>query len=248
MFAPCQTNHPFIAVIDDDESMCQALSRLLRLAGYDVRTYFSAEAFLDDPEHVHARFAVTDIQLRGMSGFDLQRRLREILPCLPVAFITAHDEPATRAQARDSGCVAYFRKPFSTRGLLAAIHSALAPNGADLQVHSPPPRWATIQFPPGVRRRHHQNRTAGITIRNDRDPKTNNNRKPRILNYGLSLLMAFATLYGVTTDVEAADPASPATAGQGKKPNILVIMGDDCRYLEYQCLPSRYAGWQDSEH
>jgi FixJ family two-component response regulator len=62
----------FVAVIDDDESMCQALGRLLRLAGYDVRTYFSAESFMDDPDYVHARFAVTDIQLRGMSGFDLQ--------------------------------------------------------------------------------------------------------------------------------------------------------------------------------
>jgi FixJ family two-component response regulator len=117
----------FIAVIDDDESMCQALSRMLRLAGYDVRTYFSAESFMDDSDHVHARFAVTDIQLRGMSGFDLQRRLRQELPALPVAFITAHDEPATRAQARDSGCVAYFRKPFPTSKLLEAIHSALAP-------------------------------------------------------------------------------------------------------------------------
>jgi FixJ family two-component response regulator len=118
----------FIAVIDDDESMCQALGRLLRLAGYDVRTYFSAESFLDDPHHVHARFAVTDIQLRGMSGFDLQRRLRQELPGLPIAFITAHDEPATRAQARDSGCVAYFRKPFPTSKLLEAIHSAITTN------------------------------------------------------------------------------------------------------------------------
>lgn len=115
-----------IAVIDDDESMCQALSRLLHLAGYDVKSYFSAESFLDDSDHAHTRFVVADIQLRGMSGFDLQRRLQQELPGLPVAFITAHDEAATRTQARDSGCVAYFRKPFPTRGLLEAIQSALA--------------------------------------------------------------------------------------------------------------------------
>jgi len=119
----------FIAVIDDDESMCQALGRLLRLAGYDVRTYFSAESFLDDPDHDRTRFLVADIQLRGMSGFDLQRRLRQELYGLPVAFITAHDEPATRAQARDSGCVAYFRKPFATSKLLEAIQSALTTSG-----------------------------------------------------------------------------------------------------------------------
>ena len=115
-----------IAVIDDDESMCQALSRLLHLAGYDVKSYFSAESFLDDPDHARTRFLVADIQLRGMSGFDLQRRLQQELPGLPVAFITAHDETTTRTKARDSGCVAYLRKPFPTRGLLEAIRSALA--------------------------------------------------------------------------------------------------------------------------
>ena len=115
-----------IAVIDDDESMCQALCRLLHLAGYDVKSYFSAESFLDDPDHARTRFVVADIQLRGMSGFDLQRQLQQELPGLPVAFITAHDEAATRTQARVSGCVAYFRKPVPTRGLLDAIRSALA--------------------------------------------------------------------------------------------------------------------------
>ena len=112
---------PFIAVIDDDESMCQALSRLLRTAGYVVRPYFSAEAFLDDPERHGVRFVVADIQLRGMSGFDLQRKLHQEIPALPFAFITAHDEPATRAQAQASGCVAYFRKPFPGSELLTAI-------------------------------------------------------------------------------------------------------------------------------
>jgi len=112
---------PFIAVIDDDESMCQALSRLLRTAGYVVRPYFSAEAFLDDPAHHGVRIVVADIQLRGMSGFDLQRKLHQEIPALPFAFITAHDEPATRAQAQASGCVAYFRKPFPGSELLTAI-------------------------------------------------------------------------------------------------------------------------------
>jgi FixJ family two-component response regulator len=105
--------------------MCQALSRLLRLAGYDVRTYFSAESFLEDPGHVRARFVVADIQLCGISGFDLQRRLQQERPGLPVAFITAHDEAATRVQARDSGCVAYLRKPFPGSQLLEAIRSNL---------------------------------------------------------------------------------------------------------------------------
>ena len=101
--------------------MCQALSRLLRTVGYVVRPYFSAEAFLDDPDHLAVRFVVADIQLRGMSGFDLQLKLQQEIPALPCAFITAHDEPATRDQARASGCVAYFRKPFPGSELLSVI-------------------------------------------------------------------------------------------------------------------------------
>jgi len=111
----------FIAVVDDDESMCQALSRLLSVAGHVVRTYFSAEAFLDDPEHHHAQFVVADIQLRGMSGFDLQRKFHKKNPAVPFAFITAHDEAETRAQAKASGCVAYLRKPFPGSKLLEVI-------------------------------------------------------------------------------------------------------------------------------
>jgi FixJ family two-component response regulator len=112
---------PFIAVIDDDESMCQALGRLLSVAGHEVRTYYSAESFLGDLNHVHARFVVADIQLPGMSGFDLKRKLEAEFPALPVAFITAHDEAETRAMAASSGCVAYFRKPFPGSALLAVI-------------------------------------------------------------------------------------------------------------------------------
>jgi len=107
--------------------MCQALSCLLCVAGYDVRTYFSAESFFNDPAHERANFVVADIQLRGMSGFDLQQRLRQERPALPVAFITAHDEAETAAQAGASGCVAYLRKPFPGSALLEVIRSAIDP-------------------------------------------------------------------------------------------------------------------------
>jgi two-component system response regulator FixJ len=110
----------FIAVIDDDESMCLALTRLVDVAGYEVRSYFSAESFLEDVDHLHASFIVSDIQLRGMSGFDLQRAVHRENPKVPFAFITAHDEVKTRAQARACG-VAYLRKPFPGSALLAAI-------------------------------------------------------------------------------------------------------------------------------
>jgi FixJ family two-component response regulator len=111
----------FIAVIDDEENMCLALTRLIDVAGYAVRSYFSAESFLEDVDHLHASFIVADIQLRGMSGFDLQRALHRENRGVPFAFITAHDEVQTRADAKASGCVAYLRKPFPGSALLDAI-------------------------------------------------------------------------------------------------------------------------------
>jgi len=115
--------------------MCQALSRLLQVAGYPVRAYFSAESFLDDPEHTHASFVVADIQLRGLSGLDLQRKLQQEIPALPFAFITAHDEPATRAQAEAAGGVAYLLKPFAGKVLLEAINSILNPEPPENKPH-----------------------------------------------------------------------------------------------------------------
>ena len=115
----------YIAVIDDDSSICRALSRLLRTTGHVVRSYFSAEAFFDDQNHRHVCFVVADIQLGGMSGFDLQRKLLEEVSSVPFVFITAHDEPKTRAQAAATGCVAYLRKPFPGSLLIKAVRSAL---------------------------------------------------------------------------------------------------------------------------
>lgn len=101
--------------------MCAALSRLLQVAGYNVRSYFSAEAFLDDPHHADTRLVVADIQLGGMTGFALQRKLLQDIPAIQFAFITAHDEAETRSQAKASGCLIYLRKPFPGRVLLDAI-------------------------------------------------------------------------------------------------------------------------------
>lgn len=115
-----------IAVVDDDESMCTALSRLLRASSYSVKTYASAEIFLADPAHAKADFLVLDVQLGGLSGFELRERLAVEGPLPPIAFVTAHDEPETRERAWQRGCVAYLRKPFPGVSLLHAIRTASA--------------------------------------------------------------------------------------------------------------------------
>ena len=121
MSAPCQT---YVAVVDDDESACRALSRLLRAEGIQPVSYLSAEAFLADTKRPLFDCLVLDIQLGGMSGIDLHRQLRSSGSSTPVIYVTAHDEPEMREQALSVGCAAYFRKTAPGQEVLEAIRHA----------------------------------------------------------------------------------------------------------------------------
>jgi len=116
--------------VDDDESFASALERRFRLLGLEVTTYPSAEAFLASTTLPRPGCLVLDIQLGGMSGLDLQRRLGELGARTPIIFVTAHDSPAMRAEAQQAGCSAFFLKPVPTKQLLEAINQAVNP-GAD---------------------------------------------------------------------------------------------------------------------
>lgn len=116
---------PIIAVIDDDESMCKALQRLLTASGFAVRSYFSAEAFLDDLNASVLKFLVVDVGLPGMSGLELVAHLRsQRPPAPPVAFISAHDDDEVRHDAERLGCVTFLKKPFLAQALIAAMQQA----------------------------------------------------------------------------------------------------------------------------
>ena len=120
-------NSIYVAVVDDDESFARAIGRLLRASGFEVHTYLSAEAFLAPPTRPQPDCLVLDIQLGGMSGLDLQRRLHEVGEPAPIIFVTAHDAPGVRAEAERAGCSAYFLKPVRGESLLEAINKALNP-------------------------------------------------------------------------------------------------------------------------
>ncbi len=113
-----------VAVVDDDESQCRSLARLLRASGMTVMTYPSAEAFLDDPLHAGYDSLLLDVQLGGISGIELQRRLIESGETTPIIFITAHDEPEGETKALAAGCRAYFRKTDSGTHVIEAIRRA----------------------------------------------------------------------------------------------------------------------------
>ncbi len=114
-----------VAVVDDDESLCRSVGRLLRAAGIQSVAYASAEAFLAQPQPPAFDCLLLDIQLGGLSGLELSRRLAASGSVTPVIFITAHDEPEMREQARQAGCAAYLRKTDPAETLLAALRHAV---------------------------------------------------------------------------------------------------------------------------
>jgi FixJ family two-component response regulator len=111
-----------IAVVEDDPSMLQGLSRLLSAYGFRVLRFTSAESFLDSVAQSEAACLVVDIHLGGISGIDLKRRLTSSGSDFPVIFMTAIDSEATHQEAVEAGCVAYLRKPFLARLLIDAIN------------------------------------------------------------------------------------------------------------------------------
>ncbi len=115
----------YVAVVDDDESVCRSFGRLLRTLRYQAVTYLSAEDFLTDRNRPHFDCLVLDIQLEGISGLELRKRLVAVGDTTPVVFITAHDNPATRIEAETSGCAGYFRKTDPGEAILEAIQQAV---------------------------------------------------------------------------------------------------------------------------
>ena len=121
MQAPSAEQHQVIAVVDDDSSVRTALRRLCRMAGYDARAFASAQEFLSATATQTYDCLILDLRMPGMNGLELQRRLLDVCPALPVILITAHDEASSRARAMGLGAVAFLRKPFSNEEILAAI-------------------------------------------------------------------------------------------------------------------------------
>jgi FixJ family two-component response regulator len=112
---------PLVVVIEDDPASQKTLARVLRTGGFDTAIYASAEEFLASPPRSTPIGLLLDLRLGGMSGLDLQRRLRSEGSTLPVIVITAFDDARNREQAERLGCVAYLRKPCEAETILALL-------------------------------------------------------------------------------------------------------------------------------
>ena len=115
-----------VAVIDDDDAVRDSLSALLEAAGYDVDTYESGRAFLNALPRVLPACALVDVRMPEMDGLELQQRLAEAAPQLPVVIITGHGDIAMAVKAIKAGAVDFIEKPFSDRTILDGIAQALA--------------------------------------------------------------------------------------------------------------------------
>ncbi len=119
---------PLIAIVDDDESVCRAMKRLVRSLGMDANAFTSGQEFIDLIETMPSfqpDCVVLDVQMPGMNGLEVQERLASSGNRLPVIFITAHDEAGVRDRALAAGAVAFLRKPFNDESFITTLHLAL---------------------------------------------------------------------------------------------------------------------------
>ena len=115
-----------IHVVDDDESLSTALMRLLRAAGYAVRTYASAGDFLLNKPANAAGCVVLDVRMPGPSGFELQEAIAKLDESLPIIFLTGHGDIPMSVRAMKAGAVDFLTKPVRRETLLQAVRTALA--------------------------------------------------------------------------------------------------------------------------
>ncbi len=120
------TTVPLISVIDDDESIRTAIYNLLRSLGYIVHVFPSAEAFLESPQLRNTWCVIADVRMPGMSGIELQFRLRSEGNQVPFLFVTAVPDESVRARALEYGAICFLTKPFDEDSLVACLGKALA--------------------------------------------------------------------------------------------------------------------------
>ncbi len=116
---------PLLSIVDDDESVREALPDLLRELGFAVEAFSSAEEFLASGASSRTSCLVLDVRMPGMSGLELERELTHRQQSIPIVVITAHADETLRPRLIAGGAVDCLSKPFSETALLDAINAAL---------------------------------------------------------------------------------------------------------------------------
>jgi FixJ family two-component response regulator len=116
---------PLIAIVDDDESVCIGMTSLVRSLGYEAQAYGSAEDFLASPARSDTACVISDVQMPGLSGLELQRLLVAEGGRLPIIFVTAYPDAQTRQAALQGGAMCFLSKPFDGNALIECLERAL---------------------------------------------------------------------------------------------------------------------------
>ena len=125
-----------IAIVDDDPSVREGLSSLIRSAGLQVETFASAQEFLVRPAAEAPSCLVLDLQLPGLSGLDLQKQMADAGVEIPIVFLTGHGNIPASVQAMKAGAVEFLTKPFDDEKLLQAIQEAMERDRRSRQQHA----------------------------------------------------------------------------------------------------------------
>lgn len=123
--AKSQEFDPVIAIVDDDPSVREGLESLIRSAGWRAETFASAQEFLARPRTEPPSCLILDLQLPGLSGLDLQKRMAEVELEIPIVFLTGHGNIPSSVQAMKAGAVEFLTKPFEEEELLRAVEEAV---------------------------------------------------------------------------------------------------------------------------
>jgi FixJ family two-component response regulator len=124
-FMMTEFNRPLVAIVDDDESVREAMESLIRSIGCRAESHDSAEEFLLSGRLPETDCLILDLKMPGMGGMALHGMLAGINPPLPTVFITAHWDEETRMEAKRLGAVDFLRKPCSDDALIEAVRLAL---------------------------------------------------------------------------------------------------------------------------
>jgi FixJ family two-component response regulator len=125
-----------IAIVDDDPSVRRGIERLIRSAGWDAETFASAHEFLSRDSAQPPSCLILDLQLPGLSGLDLQKRMAEFGLEIPIVFLTGHGNIPASVQAMKAGAIEFLTKPFDEEDLLRAIQEAIERDRRTRQQHA----------------------------------------------------------------------------------------------------------------
>jgi len=120
-----QTKPALVAILDDDELIRSALQGLLKAVGLPAQAFRSAEEFLKSEQRQQIACLIADIRMPGMSGLELQAKLKNERCRIPIIFVTAHGDEKMRMQALRAGAVEFLAKPFDDEVLLESVRAAL---------------------------------------------------------------------------------------------------------------------------